>query len=452
MPRQRPDVGDATTAKTMDALPATGPRPRQPAPQVRLVFGPDLSAADDGGAAIPLRGPRVIGRSRRCDWTLTDRTVSGVHAELAGGRLRDRGSRGGTFVNGRRLDDDEPYALAPADVVRLGGTLLVVTPDQPRTAGTPHLTGTSPHLAAIDDKLALIRSPTARVLVTGPPGAGKERVAKAVADRVAELRGRREVGLVAFNAASIPKDLQEPELFGAERGAFTGAVARPGYFAQARGAVLFLDEIGEAGPALQAKLLRAIQRDGAYRPVGGKRDEPVDACLVFGTNRNLDDMVAEGRFRADLLSRMRDEHLVLPGVDARREDILELMAAELETSVSALPLDAGLAERILLAHHPGHVRDLLALAGRLDARRRHLGRDLGAADADALGLVAAPHAAPHAAPAPAPPAPRRTPPCWRDPATFANAWARHRGSVRAVAAALGCDEKTVRKWRLKHEL
>ncbi len=429
------------TEKTADALPASKAAARRPTPQLRVVFGPDLNAGAEPATA-PLASDLLVGRSHRCDLMLADPRVSGRHARINRGRLSDAGSRHGTFVNGRRLPPGDEVNLSAGDVVRMGDSLIVVTPDRPRPPGGTHqLTGVSPHLAAIDRRLARVSSPLARVLVVGPPGVGKERVANALADRVAALRGRARVPMVAFNAAAVAEDLQEAELFGVHRGAFTGATARDGLFAQARGGVLFLDEIGEAKPGLQATLLRVVQRDGTFRKVGGARAERVDAALVFATNRDLEAEVERGRFRADLSSRIRDERFALPGVAERREDILALVASGLPDGGQRF--DVTLAERLLLAPHPGNVRDLLALATRIAAYHREVGRLLDVADAGELGLRPP---FPAAVPASRPSSGK----AYRDPERFAAAWDRHNGSVRAVARELGCDEKTVRVWRKKH--
>src|SRR6185369_8522941 len=156
------------------------------------------------------------------------------------------------------------------------------------------------------------------VLVTGESGVGKELVAKAVHEK-----GPRASGpFVAVNCGAIPEGLIESELFGHEKGSFTGAVAaKEGLFATASGGTLFLDEIGELPLPVQVKLLRAIQQR-TIRSVGGTKDVEVDTRIIAATNRDLEDEVRGGRFREDLYYRLNVIGLKVPPLRDRREDIL----------------------------------------------------------------------------------------------------------------------------------
>jgi DNA-binding NtrC family response regulator len=158
------------------------------------------------------------------------------------------------------------------------------------------------------------------VLITGESGTGKE----VVADMLHEWSARAAGPLVKVNCAAIPETLLESELFGHERGAFTGATAqRIGRFEEADGGTIFLDEIAEMSPSLQAKLLRVIQ-DGKFQRIGSNREIHTDARLLAATNRNLEDEVKAGRFREDLFYRLNVVELNLPPLRDRREDILPL--------------------------------------------------------------------------------------------------------------------------------
>jgi nitrogen regulation protein NR(I) len=181
----------------------------------------------------------------------------------------------------------------------------------------PPLVGDSPAMKAIYDMIARVADSPSTVLVTGESGTGKELIAKAL------HRGssRRDKPLIKVNCAAIPKDLVESELFGYERGAFTGAVgSKPGRFELADGGTLFLDEIGEVPVEMQVKLLRALQ-ESEFERVGGIKTLRVDVRLIAATNRDLKQLIADGRFREDLYSRLAVVPIELPPLRERREDI-----------------------------------------------------------------------------------------------------------------------------------
>ena len=197
------------------------------------------------------------------------------------------------------------------------------------------------------------------VLVTGETGTGKERVARAIHDASARAGER----FVAVNTAAIPRELLESELFGHERGAFTGAVeARAGRFREASGGTLLLDEVGDMAIDLQAKLLRVLQ-DGEVTPVGGKRAERVDVRVVAATHRDLDQKVREGRFREDLLYRLRIVPVHLPPLRERSGDVKSLAEHFVSLYGEALVgaprfLSAAAVERLAVHRWPGNVREL----------------------------------------------------------------------------------------------
>ncbi len=186
-----------------------------------------------------------------------------------------------------------------------------------RAVAGDRLVGRSNALLEIFKKVGKVASRDVSVLITGESGTGKELVARAIHAASARV----EAPFVAVNTAAIPRDLLESELFGHERGAFTGAVeSRSGRFREASGGSLFLDEIGDMPPELQAKLLRVLQ-NSEVRPVGARRSETVDVRIIAATHRDLDAAVDEGAFREDLLYRLRVVPLHIPPLRERREDI-----------------------------------------------------------------------------------------------------------------------------------
>lgn len=197
------------------------------------------------------------------------------------------------------------------------------------------------------------------VLVTGESGTGKELVARALHDE----SPRRNKPFIALNCSALPSELVESELFGHTRGAFTGAVKdRGGLFEAAHGGTLFLDEIGDLGPLAQAKVLRALE-NGEVMRVGGTRTTRVDVRVIAATNRPLDEMVADGRFREDLLYRLKVISLALPPLRDRKEDIPLLAGHFLHVFAERHGLPARTigedARGILMNYEwPGNVREL----------------------------------------------------------------------------------------------
>ncbi|MCM2332857.1 MAG: sigma-54 dependent transcriptional regulator [Anaeromyxobacteraceae bacterium] len=185
----------------------------------------------------------------------------------------------------------------------------------------PPLVGESPAMRTIYDMVARVADSPSTVLITGESGTGKELIAKALHRGSA----RRDKPLIKVNCAAIPKDLVESELFGYEKGAFTGAVgSKPGRFELADGGTLFLDEIGEIPVEIQVKLLRALQ-ESEFERVGGIKTLKVDVRLIAATNRDLKALIAEGRFREDLFYRLAVVPIALPPLRERREDIPHLV-------------------------------------------------------------------------------------------------------------------------------
>ena len=223
----------------------------------------------------------------------------------------------------------------------------------------------SPRFNQVLDEIAQVAPTKATVLLLGETGTGKE----VLADAIHDLSQRRERPLVKVNCAALPNALIEAELFGREKGAYTGALARqPGRFELADGGTLFLDEVGELPLELQGKLLRVLQ-DGGFERVGGTRTIRVDVRLIAATNRNLARAVQEGGFREDLFYRLNIFPVSLPPLRERREDIPWLAWEFIKQFSESMgkPIDhiAEDSMQALLDYHwPGNVRELRNLIER----------------------------------------------------------------------------------------
>jgi DNA-binding NtrC family response regulator len=286
---------------------------------VRVIEGPDA------GACCSLELQRVrIGSATDGSLVLTDRQVSRNHLELRvqdqGYLAVDLGSTNGTFYRGARIHEVE---LGVGAEIRIGATLLRIERGSSSTESTRArtgfggLVGVSPPMQRLYGLLAAVAPADTTVLIEGETGTGKELAAQAVHAR----SPRAERLFVVVDCAALPSGLIESELFGHERGSFTGALAaREGAFERCRGGTLFLDEIGELPLDLQSRLLRVLDQRVVKR-VGGNMTRRVDVRLVAATNRNLEAEVGAGRFRRDLYYRLAVVRIQLPPLRRRREDI-----------------------------------------------------------------------------------------------------------------------------------
>jgi len=241
-----------------------------------------------------------------------------------------------------------------------------IEPGEFEDSGTNHsstevgaIVGSSPALRAVLDQVRMVAPTGSTVLIGGETGTGKELIARAIHQHSA----RRHRPFVNMNCAAIPAELLESELFGHEKGAFTGAVAqRIGRFEQAHGGTLFLDEIGEMPLHLQTKLLRVLQEQ-EFERVGGNRTIQVDVRIVAATNQDLKKMVLENRFRADLYYRLAVFLLNVPPLRERREDIpllasyfVQKHASRMGRKIEKIPMDA--LEALSNYDWPGNIREL----------------------------------------------------------------------------------------------
>ncbi len=228
-----------------------------------------------------------------------------------------------------------------------------------RTQFASEIVGESPEILDALDTIRRVAGTDCSILLTGETGTGKELFARAV-HRASQRRGRR---FIPINCAAIPEQLLESELFGHVKGAFTGAAnARPGRFMSAHEGTIFLDEIGDLPLSAQAKLLRVLE-ERVVSPVGSDSDLPVEVRVIAATHRNLEEMVAQGTFRADLYFRLAVVPVELPSLRDRPEDILRI--AELCVSRTAeklgrrvVGIDDSARAALLSYHWPGNVREL----------------------------------------------------------------------------------------------
>jgi two-component system nitrogen regulation response regulator GlnG len=252
---------------------------------------------------------------------------------------------------------DVDHALA---LIRRAMTEAPAAAAPPAAASeAPEMLGQAPAMQEVFRAIGRLSQSSATVLITGGSGTGKELVARALHRHSPRAAGP----FIAINTAAIPKDLLESELFGHERGAFTGAqTSRRGRFEQAEGGTLFLDEIGDMPPDLQVRLLRVLS-DGAYYRVGGHSPQKSNVRVIAATHQDLEERVRQGLFREDLLHRLNVVRLRLPPLAERREDIGPLARHFLQKSARELAVEPKvLSDEALKAlcafPFPGNVRQL----------------------------------------------------------------------------------------------
>jgi transcriptional regulator with PAS, ATPase and Fis domain len=347
-------------------------QPRAFVRQFRLVVG-------DGREFVSASDRAVIGTAEGCDLRLDDRTVSRFHCEVSvrDGRafVRDLGSKNGTLVDGvsvveAHLHDGARLGVGHTTMhVRIGGEVSIPLS---RTQEFGVLVGRSAQMRHVFALLERAAQSKATLLLEGETGTGKE----AAAESVHQASARRDQPFVVVDCSALPPHLLESELFGHEKGAFTGASSRRlGAFESAAGGTVFLDEIGELAPDLQPKLLRVLERQEVKR-IGADRYQKIDARIIAATHRNLRSDVNSKRFRSDLYYRLAVVLVTLPPLRERVEDLpilverlLESLDAARGPEAARLRTPAFIGE--LAAHRwPGNVRELrnyleraLALSG-----------------------------------------------------------------------------------------
>jgi DNA-binding NtrC family response regulator len=347
------------------------------AAQLEIVQGPGA------GTKRRLEEPSLlVGTGALCELRLSDPKVSREHLQIelttTGVVVRDRGSKNGTWLGAVQLRD----AVFIGDAsLRLGSTVLQLTVDAKPTAivvsreeSFGRAYARSLPMRHLFASLGRAAESELSILLEGESGVGKEVLARAIHER--SPRAARP--FIAIDCGAIPRDLVESELFGHERGAFTGADrARLGLFQQANGGTVFLDELGELPIDLQPRLLRVLQ-EREVRPVGSNRAQPIEIRVLAATNKNLKDACAAKTFREDLFYRVAQLRLRVPSLRERTDDIGPLATRFLRdvTSDPEAELPPDILSMLATYSWPGNVRELKNVVSRiafLEAKNR---RDL----------------------------------------------------------------------------
>jgi transcriptional regulator with PAS, ATPase and Fis domain len=331
-----------------------------------------LVVLDDGmvSHSLPRSGLVVVGRVVESGIQVDDPGISRRHFALSMGAettVTDLGSKNGVQVRGKRIEPNETVVLSPGDALRAGRVLFLLQedscselPSEGPSAAVSDVVFRGAALEPLWDVARRAAKAPISVLITGETGVGKEVLAKAVH----LMSPRAKQPFVRLNCAALPEALLESELFGYERGAFTGAAQRKlGLLETAHGGTVFLDELGEMALPIQAKLLQVIE-EKQVRRVGGLKANRIDVRFISATNRNLDDAVDKGTFRRDLLFRLNGLSLVIPPLRERLDEIAPLANGFIDASFSEFglrtrPVLSPEALTALRAHAwPGNIREL----------------------------------------------------------------------------------------------
>ncbi len=383
-----------------------------------------------GRASITIDRVLRVGRDASCEVRIDDDSVSRVHFVVQPGTppiVIDRGSRNGTFVGPERLASRSSKPLAAGTLLRAGRALLLVDhePDSEDSAAMePARVGAMAKVMETADRVA---RDDITVLLTGETGVGKEVLARYIHERSPRRRGP----FVPVHAAALSAALFESELFGHEKGAFTGADAdRAGLFEAAHGGTIFFDEIGELPLDMQPKLLRVLEDRRVVR-VGGREAMTIDVRILAATNRDLAAHAATGAFRSDLYFRLGAFPLVIPPLRERTEEVADLARSLLARAVAERGAHATFSDSAidrLRAHAwPGNVRELGSVVLRVLLLSEPAKRTFDASDVDRAIADASPtHASTD-----------------DERARIARALERHAGNQSAAAAELGIARRTL---------
>lgn len=346
----------------------------------------------EGGSSIhglPLRGSIVFGRATESDVSIDHRSVSRRHAILHVGDelvVEDLGSANGTRVRRRALLVGEKVRIESGEVIELGSAMIVVEaaghthqtasapqasrshartiPPRAQSPRTPDVVVIDPAMQQLHRLIEMVARSPVHVLVGGETGAGKDIVANAIHRQ----SPRANAPFVCLNCAALPESLLESELFGYERGAFTGADrAKPGLLEAANGGTVFLDELGEMPLATQAKLLRVVE-NGQVTRLGSLTPISIDVRIVSATNVDLEARSAAGTFRQDLYFRLNGISLRVPPLRDRVSEIVPLaihFIAEAAAAARRAPPALSPAAKEALESYtwPGNVRELKNVVG-----------------------------------------------------------------------------------------
>jgi DNA-binding NtrC family response regulator len=354
--------GDTETASVFDAVP-TG----HATPERFLVVrkNDEVTLLD-----LPQTGQWIVGRAEDADVSIDDKRVSFRHARLTIAAnvlyVEDLGSHNGTRLNGQILGSARALA-GIGDVLEIGCAQIVVAARAKRAERIAPSTDDDPcdvvladaEMARVYGSARKVAQMTTTVLILGETGSGKD----VLAERIHAWSSRAEKPFVRINCAGIPDALLESELFGYERGAFTGADRRRlGYFEAATEGTIFLDEIGELSPSAQVKLLHVLEKRTVTR-LGGTTSLPIDVRIVCATHRDLQALVNDGRFRADLYFRISPFVVRIPPLRERKTEIplladtfVRQFASEMHLPLPPIAPDA--IEMLRARDWPGNVREL----------------------------------------------------------------------------------------------
>jgi len=352
-----------------------------------------------GGWVVPLpdKAQLIIGRSAECEISIPDPTVSRRHVRVHIGTelaIEDLGSANGTNYDAMPLRPFERTVIELGQPIEIGsarlfihaarGVLPASAPTAPASVKVPRAPNMLPPppagevvrdeaLRRIYALLPAIAPSPLSVLVLGETGVGKE----VYADAIHRASDRARGPFLKLNCAALPESILEGELFGYERGSFSGAVtARPGLFEAAHGGTVFLDEIGELTAATQAKLLRVLESGEVLR-LGSRSPVHVDVRFVSATNRDLAALVSSGSFRADLFYRLEGIRIEIPPLRERTADIIALAEFFIERlatrmSLAAPALSAGAKDLLRGYSWPGNVRELRNVVERAVVMNPHI--------------------------------------------------------------------------------
>jgi transcriptional regulator of acetoin/glycerol metabolism len=411
---------------------------------------PGLVLVHSAGEALlsPLSvkdGPLELGRGSAAGIRIEDGTMSRRHARVAyeGKRwkVRDLGSRNGVIVDGLRIREE--VALERPRLLRLGDSLFLFADDIRRfqaasvEVGPDRIMG--PTLRRVWDAIVAAGRSGETLHITGESGSGKELAARAFHDASPAAAGP----FIAVNCAAIPEGVAERLLFGARKGAFSGAHENAeGYAQAAHGGTLFLDEVGELDLPVQAKLLRVLETREVLA-LGDSKPRRVDIRICSATHRELRAQVADKRFREDLYFRIGRPHVAIPPLRERLEEVPFFIEREVRKVDPKLVADASFVEACLLRHWPGNVRELLAEIR--EAARASLGDGAASIDAGRLPAAAGASFEPtrDVAPATGGLPPREV---------IEAALRREDGRIATTARALGIHRNQLRRWLAKNNV
>jgi two-component system response regulator AtoC len=364
MKRKLPLETDRARASTAETEAAAEASPSRAVPSL-------LVSCAAGCWVLPLTGAKryLLGRAPECDVVIDDPSVSRQHARLIAGNrfsLEDLGSTNGTAVMGRKLAPGERAGLTFGEVFEVGSATLLIqraVPVGARTRGPEIDTGEAvvrdAAMKRLYGMLDIVAPTSLSVLILGETGVGKEIFAEALH----RLSSRAAAPFLKLNCAALPDSILEAELFGYEKGAFTGATqTKMGLFEAADCGTLFLDEVGEMAPSTQTKVLRALE-SGEVMRLGSSSTRKVDVRFISAANRDLRKLVSTGVFRADLFFRLNGITMTLPPLRKRPDDVRPLAMHFVERAARKLgkppPRLGEEAAQAIAAHTwPGNVREL----------------------------------------------------------------------------------------------